>query len=229
VGARYVAMMIDEECGIGASLAGRAAGTQPAGLLVVARGDNEGMPYGQSSPLGPFGGWGRRDVRASDADRERVVDTLREHAGDGRLSVEELTERIDHAYSAKTVGELDVVLHDLPPTTRDAGVSNRTPVPAVMQGFVRPRRRRRSLGFFAVRLAIIDIACLVIWAVTGHHTLGGFWPIWPIILTVVWFAFRGVRALERRRSPAATAVLGAPAVARAARQVFRESRRGDRR
>jgi hypothetical protein len=53
-------------------------------------------------------------VRASDADRERVVAQLREHCAQGRLTLEEFSARADEAYSAKTVGELEPVLRDLP-------------------------------------------------------------------------------------------------------------------
>jgi Domain of unknown function (DUF1707) len=54
------------------------------------------------------------DVRASDADRERVVASLREHHLSGRITTDELTERIDAAYGARTAGELARVTEDLP-------------------------------------------------------------------------------------------------------------------
>lgn len=53
-------------------------------------------------------------LRASDAERERTATLLREHCGAGRLTPEELSERLDAAYGARTVGELDALLHDLP-------------------------------------------------------------------------------------------------------------------
>src|SRR3974390_3548083 len=52
--------------------------------------------------------------RASDADRERVADVLREAAGDGRLTMEELDERLDAVYAAKTYAELEPITKDLP-------------------------------------------------------------------------------------------------------------------
>lgn len=55
-----------------------------------------------------------RDLRASDADRERVAQTLREAAGDGRINLEELEERLTAAYSARTYGELEALTRDLP-------------------------------------------------------------------------------------------------------------------
>ena len=53
-------------------------------------------------------------MRASDADRDRVAEALREAYAEGRLDVEEHSERIDLAYKAKTLGELSPLLSDLP-------------------------------------------------------------------------------------------------------------------
>jgi hypothetical protein len=55
-----------------------------------------------------------RNLRASDADRERVANVLREAAGDGRLTMEELDERLEAVYAAKTYAELEPITHDLP-------------------------------------------------------------------------------------------------------------------
>ena len=59
-----------------------------------------------------------RDLRASDADRERVADVLRDNAGEGRLDPDELEQRLEVAYSAKTLGDLDGVTSDLPASRR---------------------------------------------------------------------------------------------------------------
>ncbi|TDD82541.1 DUF1707 SHOCT-like domain-containing protein [Actinomadura rubrisoli] len=56
-----------------------------------------------------------RDLRASDADRERVVALLSEALVDGRLTVEEHSERADRAYAARTLGELTGLTGDLGP------------------------------------------------------------------------------------------------------------------
>ena len=53
-------------------------------------------------------------MRVSDADRERVTARLREHFAEGRLSSEELDERVSAALSAKTFGDLRSVMTDLP-------------------------------------------------------------------------------------------------------------------
>ena len=53
-------------------------------------------------------------IRASDSDRDRTAALLREHHAAGRLTAEEFNERLDKAYAAKTLGELDQLLSDLP-------------------------------------------------------------------------------------------------------------------
>jgi hypothetical protein len=53
-------------------------------------------------------------LRASDADRERAVVLLREHAAQGRLTLEEFTERMSAAYAARTNDELEALARDLP-------------------------------------------------------------------------------------------------------------------
>lgn len=56
----------------------------------------------------------QRDVRMSDADRERVVERLQSAVGEGRLTLDEFQERVDGVLRAKTFGEVDVYLADLP-------------------------------------------------------------------------------------------------------------------
>jgi Domain of unknown function (DUF1707) len=51
---------------------------------------------------------------ASDAERERVAVVLRDAAGEGRLTADELTDRLGLALRARTAGELDALTHDLP-------------------------------------------------------------------------------------------------------------------
>jgi hypothetical protein len=53
-------------------------------------------------------------VRASDAEREAVVVRLRTAAGEGRLALDELAERLDRAFGAVTRGELEELTRDLP-------------------------------------------------------------------------------------------------------------------
>jgi DUF1707 SHOCT-like domain len=53
-------------------------------------------------------------MRASHEDRDRVVDVLRVAAGDGRLTADELDERVERALTARTYGELAALTRDLP-------------------------------------------------------------------------------------------------------------------
>jgi hypothetical protein len=73
------------------------------------------------------------EVRASDAERERAADVLRHAAGEGRLTVEELGERLDSAYAARTRGELDRLVADVQ-VPRSAGASGLTVRPEGDEG-----------------------------------------------------------------------------------------------
>jgi Domain of unknown function (DUF1707) len=72
---------------------------------------------GEVSPAG--------ELRASHADRDRVVEVLRVAAGDGRLTAPELDERLEAALTARTLGELAALTADLPASS----VSPIAPVP----------------------------------------------------------------------------------------------------
>ncbi|GAB2817276.1 DUF1707 SHOCT-like domain-containing protein [Streptomyces daliensis] len=54
------------------------------------------------------------EMRASDAERERIADVLKEAVAEGRLGVDEFQERLDSAYRARTRGELEPLVRDLP-------------------------------------------------------------------------------------------------------------------
>ncbi|MBN3929827.1 DUF1707 and DUF2154 domain-containing protein [Streptomyces verrucosisporus] len=60
------------------------------------------------------------EMRASDADRERVAEVLREAVAEGRLNMEEFQERLDSVYAARTQGELAPLVRDLPQATTAA-------------------------------------------------------------------------------------------------------------
>jgi hypothetical protein len=68
---------------------------------------------GFPSAGGPSGPGAPPDMRASDADRDRVIDVLRAAAGDGRLTAEEFGERMQAALSSRTHGQLAVLTADL--------------------------------------------------------------------------------------------------------------------
>ncbi len=55
-----------------------------------------------------------RELRAADADRERIAALLRDAAAEGRLELGELDERLSRVYAAKTYGDLEPLIRDLP-------------------------------------------------------------------------------------------------------------------
>ncbi|MFD7669233.1 DUF1707 domain-containing protein [Streptomyces sp. NPDC059788] len=67
------------------------------------------------------------ELRASDADRDRIAEILREALAVGRLDAEEHSERIDAVYRAKTMGELEPLIRDLP---AEGGAPGPRPAPA---------------------------------------------------------------------------------------------------
>ncbi|MFI6641545.1 DUF1707 domain-containing protein [Streptomyces sp. NPDC050504] len=77
-------------------------------------------PAATGAPVG-----GGEGLRASDADRDRVADTLRDALAEGRLDADEHAERVESVYRAKTMGELDLLVKDLP-----VAGARRTPAPS---------------------------------------------------------------------------------------------------
>ena len=124
------------------------------------------------------------DLLASDAEREQHAELLREHAAQGRLTVDELDERLDRVYAARTHGELVPIVSDLPVPQPPREPQRRRP----------PRRRPELAAFVAVNLLLI-----VIWAATGA---GYFWPIWPILGWGIGLIGPCSRAVHQRRPQA---------------------------
>jgi Domain of unknown function (DUF1707) len=83
----------------------------------------------------------QRMLRCSDHDRERVAETLRVAAGDGRLTLTELEDRLAAVYSARTYGELEPALADLPaPATSTTPDGSDERISAVLASEVRGGR-----------------------------------------------------------------------------------------
>ena len=112
------------------------------------------------------------DVLASDAEREHVAERLRAAAGEGRLTTEELSERLGLVYAARTHGELEAVTSGLP-------VAVVSPKP--------PRRRlEREVAYVLTPF----VACVLVWAFTGADS--SFWPKW-VLLAVLLRLLLGAR------------------------------------
>jgi DUF1707 SHOCT-like domain len=118
----------------------------------------------------------------SDAERERSVSELRRHLEEGRLTVDEFSDRVDAAYAARTRGELARALSQLPERQTD---------PAPSEAPERP-----SLPFLAARQAgysaLVVVVCSMVWTFTGSH--GDFWPKWVILVLAISFVARVGRA-----------------------------------
>ena len=121
-------------------------------------------------------------VRASDADRESVAERLRKAAGEGRLRTEELEERLEVALSARTYGELDSIVRDLP--GRRLAASRTSPVRAVGGA---------ALSATLALVVTVAVAIAVLFIATG--VFAG-WLLW---IVAGWFFFgRRRRALGIR-------------------------------
>lgn len=77
-------------------------------------------------------------LRASDADRDRVADILRDALAEGRLDAEEHAERLDRVYGAKTVGQLEPLVRDLPAGQATAASASAGVRPAPSEGGENP-------------------------------------------------------------------------------------------
>jgi Domain of unknown function (DUF1707) len=121
-------------------------------------------------------------IRASDADRDRTAAALREHLAAGRLTTEEFDERLDKTYAAKTLGELDDLMADLPRTDPEPPPDRslqRSGGPIEAGGGRFSPAWRAAWGSWLG----ISLVFFVIWLVSG--ATGGLWFLWvPALLGV---------------------------------------------
>ena len=93
------------------------------------------------------------EVRASDAERERAALVLRDHAVAGRLTLEELSTRLEEAYAARTLAELERVTRELPDTPSSTIRRRPARLSGVLFGHVERKGRwrvaRRSVSLVA--------------------------------------------------------------------------------
>jgi len=105
---------------------------------------------------------GNEHVRASDADREKIVERLRSAMNEGRLNLAEFDDRVQQVYAARTYGELSPILSDLPAVRERPGAAPAGRVPPWVLIMWTP-------------WVFVNILCVVIWLATGA---GYFWPFW---------------------------------------------------
>ena len=109
------------------------------------------------------------DLRIGDAERDAAMAQLREHFVAGRLTFDELSERIDATLTAKTQRQIDSLMADLPRPPRDVR-SEAKPDPAPDAG--------RFLVFAMLLFALATWILIMAWMSRYSH-LGGQYPTWP--------------------------------------------------
>ena len=110
-----------------------------------------------------------RNLRAADADRDAVAETLREQHLAGRLDTDELQERIERCYAAKSYADLDALIADLPGPEASAGA--------------RTSSRRGP------RLSFVPLLPLLIVALALSHGRA----VWLLVPLAFWFVARPLR------------------------------------
>ena len=135
------------------------------------------------------------EIRASDADRDRVAAALREHCAQGRITMDELYERLEATYAAKTLGDLQKVTADLPeidlyelpvPASQHGG----PPVPRSRSGLA----RHHGLHGHWRGYATANLICITVWVVSCVSTGALLFPWW-IWLAGPWGALLLARML----------------------------------
>jgi hypothetical protein len=116
------------------------------------------------------------DLRVSDQERDDAAQELREHFASGRITEDELNERAQAVYAARTQQQLTALMGDLPalpatPQQQRAELAQR-----------RSQLQRRLLQESGGGLAVF-VVCVVIWAANGTHS--GFWPGWVALFVVL--------------------------------------------
>ncbi|HTU72224.1 MAG TPA: DUF1707 domain-containing protein [Trebonia sp.] len=135
-------------------------------------------------------------MRASDSDREHVAEALREAAAEGRLNLEELNERLDLVFAAKTYAELEPITADLP----TAAVSQRAP-------------RETSPGTFGINRYGGEATDHTALAILGGFSRKGNWVVPPVMSAVAILGggeldLREARFAERVVTIHVTAIMG---------------------
>jgi len=119
---------------------------------------------------------GRDEMRAGDADRQQVADRLRQALDEGRLDLHEYDERLQCAYAAKTYGDLNGLLDDLPAGATVA--PSPLPPPAGADPY-HHAVRRWLWNTWEQYLGVVGLV-IGIWAIVGltAQQWTYFWPIW---------------------------------------------------
>ena len=135
-------------------------------------------------------------MRASDAEREEVAVQLRDHCAAGRLTPEELDERLAAAYGASVRGDLKKLTEDLPKLSRRH---------RHLEPLTRQQRKRAEFTHDTFSFVVVGAALVALWMVLGQ---GWFWPAlvlvpWGVVLALHGydtFVNHRLERLEEQRS-----------------------------
>jgi Domain of unknown function (DUF1707) len=120
-------------------------------------------------------------LRVSDAERDTVAAELAEHLKDGRLQLAEFDERISQAIGARTRGDLDGLLSDLPrliPPQPPATHRTRMPFPLV------------AIPVFVAGMAVLGGVSHA--AAASGHPVWAIWWLWWLIPFTIFFVRRRI-------------------------------------
>ena len=117
----------------------------------------------------------RATLKASDADREQIAERLRKATAEGRLLAEELEERLEATFTARTYGELDAVVADLPGATAVRRREQRHRSPVITPVHV--------IALFLLAPVILSLLLAVAVIVAT------LFSAWGLLLIVGWFIF----------------------------------------
>jgi hypothetical protein len=129
---------------------------------------------------------GRDEMRAGDGDRQAVADKLKQALDEGRLDLGEYDERLQRTYAAKTYGDLNGLLDDLPGTAlapQPAVSTEAEPAAAAPPPRVSAARGGQLVRAWLGGMGGVFVICTVVWLASG---LGSgdfvyFWPVWLLI------------------------------------------------
>jgi hypothetical protein len=148
------------------------------------------VPAGQREPARP-----QDLLRIGNAEREQVVQRVHDAFAEGRLEAEELQQRLDAVYRAKTLGELTPLTADLP-AARSTPAAPSGPLRAARPQLPAPRRRvptaLRVLWIVWVTAVAVNVATWLVLCVTSGDLIYA-WPLWVagpagaalLVLTIV--------------------------------------------
>ena len=163
----------------------------------------------QRGPLGPT------HVRVGDPERLRIVDELQRHYVLGRLTQDELDQRVSRSLAARTFGDLEDVVNDLPfepppaasessaassKSPRDIGDLHAGSRHLGQAGHMEPLWHTTDFRAHALSYGLVMALLVAIWLITSPG--GYFWPIWPMLGWGFGLAAHGLSRKERMRSRA---------------------------